>query len=315
MKTIKLLMPVSLLWVMSFVFYSCEKNQASADEEQTAGLKCAVEEYCGTVATVDFLAGQHILAGSVTVGNDAENLYVTYKVENGWLLKMTHLYVGDCEFIPVNKQKNPQIGQFPYSRSYSPFATEDTYVIPLSKLPNCMCVAAHAEVVKLNEAGEVIQAETAWGKGDDMGGKSWAMKFEYCKRECVTEPPQECYGKGETAWTFGPEYAVGGNWAMYTPYMAGGEVDIYAGQKKIEGAKAVFSAVNDGMVTITITLNNWALQNVSESVKIEGYATAPIAEPSPGLFTYKGTALTVTVPAYAFYGIHLDVMPIIPCEE
>ncbi len=61
----------------------------------------------------------------------------------------------------------------------------------------------------------------------------------------------------------------------------------------------------DGKVTITLAaLNGARLQSVAESVKIQGYETAPSGNPPPGLFTtYKGNETTVIVDAYAYYCI------------
>jgi hypothetical protein len=118
-----------------------------------------------------------------------------------------------------------------------------------------------------------------------------------------------CEWIGETAWSAGPRYTLKGNWATYTPYVSGSTVNLYAGQT-MEAGTVTFSAETNGEIDITIVLNSgWRLaEGVFESVKIQGYENAPSGNPSPGLFTtYKGESLTVTVPLYNFYGVHLDV--------
>ena len=65
-------------------------------------------------------------------------------------------------------------------------STTYTYQIPVSALPpgSCGCIAAHAVVVKLNEVGEVIEQQTAWGHGTRINPTgNWGMKFDYCS--CV----------------------------------------------------------------------------------------------------------------------------------
>ena len=122
-----------------------------------------------------------------------------------------------------------------------------------------------------------------------------------------------CYGNpdcnGETACSFGPRYVEQGNWATYTPY-SGEEITVtlFAGQT-LEAGTVTFSAPVNGEVTISILLNpNWSLQSGNETVKIQGYEDAPSGNPAPGGFTTsKGSNLTVTVPAYNFYGVHVDV--------
>lgn len=311
-----------------FITYSCSSDlNLNVDENpvvtntDTRSIDISTVEYCGDVKVVRLLAGQHYEAGTVTVGNDYDNLYVTYETTNGWKMKGLHLFVGDCDKLPTNKPGNLVPGQFPYKVSFDMLKTIYTFVIPLEELPECYCVAAHAEVVKLDSEGEVIQRETAFGEGERVG-KNWFMKFGFCIQACDEEPPGEedmCW-KEETAWGNGARYVKKGNWAMYTPYYdEDGEINspvkLLAGQHH-EAGEIVFSPITDGKVTITITLKDgWELQDVEESVKIQGYdKTPPSKNPAPGQFENKGEELTVTLDFYNYYGIHLDVRREVPCK-
>jgi len=129
-------------------------------------------------------------------------------------------------------------------------------------------------------------------------------------RTCMVDVPK-CY-QGETAWASGSRYVSRGNWATFTQYSVG-SVNLYAGQNKFAGT-VTMSPVTNGNVTITISLNEeWSLQEVSNPVKIQGYATAPSGNPSPGRFASKGSSLTVTLPFANYYGIHLDVRQVVAC--
>ena len=131
---------------------------------------------------VTLFAGQTIDAGNVTVTNDANFIYVTYNTTNGYVLTQTHLYVGDCALIPVNRPGNPIPGQFPYITTHSN-VTSYTYQIPITAIPvgSCGCIAAHAVVVKLDAAGQVVDQQTAWGNGTVINPDGqWGMKFSYC---------------------------------------------------------------------------------------------------------------------------------------
>ncbi len=133
-----------------------------------------------TVTTL--IAGQTMDAGNVTVSNDANFIYVTYNTANGYVLDQTHLFVGECALIPVNRPGNPIPGQFPYASSHSN-VTSYTYQIPVMAIPfgSCGCIAAHAVVKKLNAAGSVIDQQTAWGSGTVINPDGqWGMKFDYC---------------------------------------------------------------------------------------------------------------------------------------
>jgi hypothetical protein len=194
--------------------------------------------------------------------------------------------------------------------------TEDTYVTWSYTPPAGMCIVNMAVIVKGTNAANVyiydfeVYGDT--GLASPLAGNSGTpanlsnLTFCWNLVECEEE---KCYEfQGETAWAGGTRYVTKGNWATYTPY-AEGPVKVFAGQT-IEVGTATFSAVVNGEVTITIELTgDWVLEDVDEALKIQGYDVKPPAEnPAPGLFaTYKGNDLTVTVPAFNFYGIHLNV--------
>lgn len=308
---------------MAITHSSCSNDLNLAEEEGIVSVTAdtrAVEvpacvDPCRDVQEVRLMAGQHYEAGKVYVVNNKEKLYVAYETTGEWKMKAIHLFVGACDKLPVNKQGNLVPGQFPYKVEFNGLQTFYYVEIPLDTLPEgCVCVAAHAEVVKVVD-GEIVQSETAFGEGGKVG-KNWFMKFEYCIAVCEDEPPVEVCYQDETAWAAGSRYVAQGNWATYTPYVANTPVNVFAGQNYLVGT-VTFSEVVDGKVTITLAaLNGARLQSVAESVKIQGYETAPSGNPAPGLFTtYKGNETTVIVDAYAYYGIHLDVQRVVDCME
>jgi hypothetical protein len=183
-----------LLMALNFIFLvSCQKNNddllsQNKNELNTTSTSSSVVvgkvnqgEQCPETVT-QLTAGQQYNAGSVAVSNDESFIYVTYTTGNDYLLTQTHLFVGNCNAIPVNNQGNPVPGQFPYKMVHSN-ATSYTYQIPISAIPmgSCGCIAAHAVVVKLNTAGQVIEQQTAWGSGVRINPTgNWGMKFSFC---------------------------------------------------------------------------------------------------------------------------------------
>jgi hypothetical protein len=270
---------------------------------------------CREVQEVRLMAGQNYEAGKVYVVNNKENLYVGYETTGDWKLQVVHLFVGGCDKLPVNKPGNLVPGQFPFKAEFNELKNFHYFEIPLDQLPEgCLCIAAHAEVVKVVN-NKIVQSETAFGEGEKVG-KNWFMKFDYCVAVCEDEPPVEVCYKDETAWATGPRYVTQGNWATYTPYVANTPINIFAGQTYLIGT-VTFSEVVNGKVTITLSaLNGGRLQDGIETVKIQGYDTPPTGNPAPGQFvTYKGIETTVTVDAFAYYGIHLDAQRVVDCEE
>lgn len=110
-------------------------------------------------------AGQFLDLGTVTVGNDETNLYVTFELdEPGWYLAETHVAVAPTlAGIPQTRRGNPVPGQFPYScGSIGPLQTTCTVTIPLGDFcaGDGLIVAAHAAV--LNVAGDGCAEQVFW---------------------------------------------------------------------------------------------------------------------------------------------------------
>ena len=138
----------------------------------------------------DFLAGQTINTGNITIWNDETNVYVHYQVTGGYRLKKTHLYVGAENMIPTNNAGNPRIGQYPRQTDHgTPGVSGYTYVIPRSSLNSgstgCLWISAHAEVGGTDPSGQSF-SQTGWAAGPQVNdGGSWAMKYAYCIDECA----------------------------------------------------------------------------------------------------------------------------------
>jgi hypothetical protein len=215
-QAIAILSAVTLVLVIFFT--SCKKDDSTiTPDHKTAQQRSgsskksekvtSTHQVCGTPTVVELIAGQYSDAGTVTVSNDANNLTVTYSTTGGWSLRELHLYVGDCALIPKNGSGNPTPGRFPYSVNLNGALTY-SFTIPLTNLPNCFCVAAHA-VVSNSRGG----TETAWGAGTRFVNQgNWATYFSACKQNCTPvciTPPSLLFG-GEVEWPNGPSVIVGG---------------------------------------------------------------------------------------------------------
>lgn len=266
-------------------------------------------------------AGQNMEIGTLSVYNDSLYLYVTFSLfdDEDWLMEETHVHVAaDLSGIPATQHGPnagiPIPGQFDYTTDHDPLVTEYTYAIELApyefECDQTIVIAAHTALVKLDDEGEVIDDETAWG-GDIPGpGPRWWFYAEYTI-QCNGngEPPE--WGE-ETA--FGGDYEGAGNAWWYYFDTEGPETQaIYAGQYLVEGASVSYSYDADneeGEITIDLS-ENMVLMDQDEAVKIQGYADdeLPDFRPPPGLFTtYKGTDLVIEVDHYRYFVIHLDVL-------
>jgi len=227
----------SVILASLLFLYSCEKDKF---EQPPVFTKSSVitPNALGITSTFDLIAGQHHKAGTVTVWNTTDMLYIDVNTTNGWVLNKTHLYVGSLSSIPSNRGGNPQIGRFPYSENHNPNIESYQYSIPLSELSSCFIVALHAEVIKLDGTGKAIQFETAWGSGTrfTLNG-SWATYGDYC-----IQTSSECEYETISYEIFGGQYISVGNLLvtndatnLYVTYKTEGgwvleEVHLYVGE-------------------------------------------------------------------------------------
>ncbi|MFU8862148.1 MAG: hypothetical protein ACNA8K_17210 [Cyclonatronaceae bacterium] len=300
----------------AFVLVSCDNplmtEQINSPEQHVQTLNIQSTDdgpaVCGTTEFYTLYAGQSIDAGKLAVSNDGNNLYVTFTTTGKWLLGATHLHVSDVlNDIPSTKQGNPIPGRFAYSENYDPFVNSYTYTLSLEdngwEAGNELFVAAHAVVVTTDAAGNVTGNESAWSTGNRFVQKgNWATYSGYTVQECTEVPGDYATWKNETAYG-GNNSGEGSAWWFYYDASVNGSQAIYAGQKLVEGASVKYE---NGLITITLG-DNLKLQDVNESVKIQGYNVLPDSRPSSGQFTtYKGGNLVVAVDPYSYFVIHLD---------
>lgn len=158
---------------------ACEKEIIRTEEVNQTNTALGNCEW-----TYDFFAGQNIPAGTITVSNDNNFIYVTYNTSGLALIYETHLYVGHPNDLPKNGAGNPKIGLFPYSETHNG-VTSYTYAVPIDPQLQCFIVSAHASVNMVDEDGNPAQQETAWIHQCYINEKgSWAGYGKYCLTDC-----------------------------------------------------------------------------------------------------------------------------------
>jgi len=221
-NTIKTLTVLTILGLTSLSCSNEEYNDFDPTSKIITGLDVKNADFLADGLepyTIDLLAGQHKLAGKVMVSSDNTNLLVTYKVNSGWTMTASHLYVGFCDQMPTTRKGNPKIGRFPYKEDHGTGVSEYSYSIPLDEINDCFCLAAHAVVGcgdefieptepnptppivtvapenvttsknAANDGDNNCSEETAWAKGTEFPGNSWAMYTEFCEEIPTTTDP------------------------------------------------------------------------------------------------------------------------------
>lgn len=239
------------------------------------------QTYCGTPQSQTLFAGQTTNAGTVTVANDATNLYVTYTTAGDWKMQQVHLHVADSlAGIPQTKTGNPKIGNFAYQKTFNPPVTSYTFTIAKTALSldanQSVVIAAHAVVVKVDGSGAVIASETGWAAGFPFTERgSWATYFKYIWQDCKVDPPVET--KTETAFAYDGTYPGAcflnldldtdgkgdfnrWGWTIGPLGVGSYRFDLYAGAGRCDTSKGTYVGYLDvnyynGTATVTYTMS------------------------------------------------------------
>ena len=185
-------------------FIGCQKSELVDDaktgkpESQESGLLKSSIVYCGQPLVVQLVEWENtsVSYGTVTIGNDATQLFITYDAAPGVVIFETNLYVGPESGIPGDNIGNGSghfnLGLFPYKTTH-PNVQSYTYTLPLANFENCFAVVANAKMI--HPDGWVINA---FGKNTLV--LSWGYYVNYCKQVCTIPT---C----ETAYAYGEQYA------------------------------------------------------------------------------------------------------------
>jgi len=174
----------------TLMFFTCSTEEFTQDlnteanfrvyENSNAAKQTSIVNPC---MTVNLIAGQNNIVGSVKVDTKGQDLRITYTTDRDWTIQATHMSIGNCDeqWVPTKGSGNPKVGRFEHSSSHVSGVTQVIYLIDSSVLNEAYCFAAHAEV------SGPMGGETAWAEGLDFGGNSWAMYKEAFLSDCALD--------------------------------------------------------------------------------------------------------------------------------
>ena len=132
------------------------------------------------------IAAKNMRAGNMKIFKVEDGIFkIVFKLKRDWRAYKSHFYIGACDQIPTNRRNNPKIGLFPITDTYA--CGKRKIVITIASTTDIFCVAAHAEVAKLNWC----RTETAWAEGDRFNNKNWAMYVPFDGTDCAPLRPGE----------------------------------------------------------------------------------------------------------------------------
>jgi len=199
-----------LMLLIPAFFIGCQKselfeNAKIADQEPQNGALKSTIVYCGNPYVADLVDYQQtITAGTVTYGNDATKLYVTYDLTGEWWIQNAVLFVGPASEAGIIYPDgsgifSPAGWVSPYRHNFFPmdFTQNHTFEIDLVGLDECFVIVAYANARNLT----TNQNKYIWGKS---ALKTFGYWLDYCVQSCPPPPPPTSC---ETAYAFGEQYA------------------------------------------------------------------------------------------------------------
>ena len=220
-RSVKILAFLLLPFLLGF--FSCKKQKPVEVPPDPPTETPSVYESLFTLPTVSFcgsvlISNLKIKDGTdictVTVGNDAFYLYLTYNLTGNWYIGDAHSYAGRESAIPRNSDGNPVYGQFPGKQhlNFCDLKQTFTFRVLLSAIfsdNNALCstneqyfIAMRASVKQFSNATDCTAGteQAAWGAPfliNPGNANEWATALYYCKQDCTIPTVSWCaYSQG-----------------------------------------------------------------------------------------------------------------------
>jgi len=236
---------------------------------------CVATEDGSGAQCFDLIAGQRILAGSVCVWVEGDDLAVTYATSAGFELTEAHLWIGAArDGYPRTRQGNPVPGAFPYSSGDVTGATSYAFLVPLAELTcdTAHYMAAHAALQMVGADGAVLRTETGWSAGERMVARgNWATLSSFAVDcDCAGSPSPPVVVDGDM------EPKITGGSVRWRRSNTGGEFflgagDLGVGSNRVEAEYPPGTGVSgdwaDGTYAVTFAYDPAA--GLTASVKVD----------------------------------------------
>ena len=242
------------------------------------------EDVCGDIMTYNLVAGKSFVGGTFNLANDGDLLYVEFISEEPWMIKETHVFLGQEEDLLVNKKGNPKIGQFTDVVSYDPWVNEAplSYAIAdLNFVDGIIYVIGHATIAQIIDDEEVTKSVFAeWEI--DFEGKRWGGTLTY--------DLQDCNGNGNEADLMNTAEADDDPILEELTDMPAcvnpATVNLVFGENNVAGT-VDFNVFEDTLfVTYTVTVDEWLISEVHIDVGSDDIALTKTGNPKVGQFDY-----------------------------
>jgi hypothetical protein len=197
MKTFRFTM--ALLAISVTAFLGCSKTDLTAPNQSSISSRSSSNTVAGCdPVTFCLIDNKKVQQGTVSVSNDATNVYITINVTGAdFKLLKAALIIGNLAHVQAGTNLTgwPVLAAGPLNPDYSvtppkPGVTSVTFTVPLANLGDCFYFAIYGKLCKKDAYGKTITDYIFLKSATKSSAKCWSTYVQYCK--CTPPPPPDC---------------------------------------------------------------------------------------------------------------------------
>ena len=242
---------LAVLFITIFALQACKEDIPEAEEQQEEPPSTVefidgqvvppTETACGDSDTLRLISGE-LTIGEVVLANDIDSFYVTVETIEDWYASDLYLFIGDKRNIPVTDDLIPKLEDFPMKTNFDPLVQNYQFSMSLEEFRACEDLLVNITANRLNQAGEVLEAESFWMEGEPLEGiASEGQSFQYCLEECIVKYPVE----NVATMAFEDLYPEPGD-SDYNDFVTGMNANVYYRGPSVSKVEMTFTALARG---------------------------------------------------------------------
>ncbi|MDZ4182760.1 MAG: hypothetical protein U1B83_07790 [Candidatus Cloacimonadaceae bacterium] len=181
----KTMIKISMLMSLTVLFIAgCQTNPTVPEQSVFDTSVNYAYTVGGEISQQPILNDRMQNAGSIAVSNDARNIYITYTMDNGWLMTETDLRISkDVSGLPGVSLTLPVPLDFQYRTNHSPALKIFTYRIALDahrlRADDDIRIMANATLIKSSGAGDLPERESLMNRDPRNPRVMWNAAAKY----------------------------------------------------------------------------------------------------------------------------------------
>lgn len=188
----KNMIKISLLMSLAAIFIAgCQTNPTVPEQNVFDTSINHAYAVGGEISQQPILNDRMQNVGSISVSNDARSMYITYSMDNGWLMEETDLQIiADNTRLPGIRLVLPVPLDYQYRTNHSPALKTFTYRIALAahslSAEDNIRIMASANLIKATASGNTLERESLFSGSSQAIRSRWSADAKYTVKSAGT---------------------------------------------------------------------------------------------------------------------------------